>query len=178
MWLRVNHAGGTALWVRISKKATGHPEVTCDDGVVTAIAWGWIDGLRNAPDDTSPPQRFTRGRARQQDSAAYVSYATLKRQSQFTPYHRLHSAERLGARQKCPGVSRAAPRRQSVALQCSPDHQILSTVFQIGRHGLIAPLLLGAVKRFVCGAQELGTVLAGLRHHGGNTAAQSNDALV
>ena len=52
-WLQANHASETELWVRIYKKATGQPTVTWDDGVVAAIAWGWIDGLRKALDETS-----------------------------------------------------------------------------------------------------------------------------
>jgi len=36
----------------------------------------------------------------QQDPAAHAFYATLKRQSQFTIYHRLHSAKRPETRQK------------------------------------------------------------------------------
>jgi uncharacterized protein YdeI (YjbR/CyaY-like superfamily) len=43
-WLRANHASETELWVRIFKKASGQPNVTWDDYVVAAIAWGWIDG--------------------------------------------------------------------------------------------------------------------------------------
>ena len=156
-WLRVNHASETELWVRIFKKATGQPSVTWDDCVVAAIAWGWIDGLRKALDDTSFLQRLTPRRARsnwsqknvqhaerliaqgrmqaaglaqveaarsdgrwatayagsatmvmpedflaalQQDPAAHAFYATLKRQSQFTIYHRLHSAKRAETRQR------------------------------------------------------------------------------
>ena len=38
--------------------------------------------------------------ALQQDPAAHAFYATLKRQSQFTIYHRLHSARRPETRQK------------------------------------------------------------------------------
>ena len=38
--------------------------------------------------------------ALQQDPAAHAFYATLKRQSQFTIYHRLHSAKRAGTREK------------------------------------------------------------------------------
>lgn len=56
-WLRVNHANESELWVRIYKKATGQPSVTWDDCVVAAIAWGWIDGLRKALDETSFLQR-------------------------------------------------------------------------------------------------------------------------
>ena len=57
-WLREHHASETDLWVRIYKKATGQPTVTWDDGVVAAIAWGWIDGLRKALDETSFLQRL------------------------------------------------------------------------------------------------------------------------
>ncbi|MES2584318.1 MAG: YdeI/OmpD-associated family protein [Pseudomonadota bacterium] len=156
-WLQVNHASETELWVRIYKKATGQPSVTWDDCVVAALAWGWIDGVRNALDDTSFLQRLTPRRARsnwsqknvqhaerlieqghmqaaglaqveaarsdgrwatayagsatmvmpedflaalQQDPAAHAFYATLKRASQFTIYHRLHSAKRADTRQK------------------------------------------------------------------------------
>lgn len=38
--------------------------------------------------------------ALQQDPDAHAFYATLKRQSLFTTYHRLHSAKRPGTRQK------------------------------------------------------------------------------
>ena len=38
--------------------------------------------------------------ALQQDPAAHAFYATLKRQSQFTIYHRLHSAKRAETREK------------------------------------------------------------------------------
>jgi uncharacterized protein YdeI (YjbR/CyaY-like superfamily) len=63
-WLQANHASETELWVRIHKKGTGLPSVTWDDCVVAAIAWGWIDGVRNALDDTSFLQRLTPRRAR------------------------------------------------------------------------------------------------------------------
>ena len=156
-WLQANHASESELWVRIYKKATGQPSVTWDDCVVAAIAWGWIDGIRQSLDDTSFLQRLTPRRARskwsqknvqhaerlieqgrmqaaglaqieaarsdgrwatayvgsatmvapddfltalQQDPAAHAFYATLKRQSLFTIYHRLHSAKRPETRQK------------------------------------------------------------------------------
>ena len=38
--------------------------------------------------------------ALQHDPAAHAFYATLKRQSQFTIYHQLHSAKRPDTRQK------------------------------------------------------------------------------
>ena len=61
--------------MRIYKKATGQPSVTWDDCVVAAIAWGWIDGLRNALDDTSFLQRLTPRRARSNWSQKNVLHA-------------------------------------------------------------------------------------------------------
>jgi uncharacterized protein YdeI (YjbR/CyaY-like superfamily) len=74
-WLQANHANETELWVRIFKKATGQPSVTWDDCVVAAIAWGWIDGVRNALDDTSYLQRLTPRRARSNWSQKNVQHA-------------------------------------------------------------------------------------------------------
>ena len=74
-WLQANHASETELWVRIYKKATGQPTVTWDDCVVAAITWGWIDGLRNALDDTSFLQRLTPRRARSKWSQKNVQHA-------------------------------------------------------------------------------------------------------
>ena len=85
-WLRVNHASQTELWVRIYKKATGQPSVTWDDCVVAAIAWGWIDGLRNALDDTSFLQRMTPRRARSNWSQKNVQHAErLMEQGRMQP---------------------------------------------------------------------------------------------
>jgi uncharacterized protein YdeI (YjbR/CyaY-like superfamily) len=74
-WLRLNHASETELWVRIFKKATGQATVTWDDCVVAALAWGWIDGVRNALDDTSFLQRLTPRRARSNWSQKNVQHA-------------------------------------------------------------------------------------------------------
>ncbi|MFZ2220898.1 MAG: hypothetical protein WAV85_19770 [Rhodoferax sp.] len=74
-WLQAKHASETELWVRTFKKATGQPSVTWDDCVVAAICWGWIDGLRNALDDTSFLQRLTPRRARSKGSQKNVQHA-------------------------------------------------------------------------------------------------------
>jgi len=74
-WLQANHASETELWVRIYKKGTGLPSVTWDDCVVAALAWGWIDGVRNALDDTSFLQRMTPRRARSSWSQKNVQHA-------------------------------------------------------------------------------------------------------
>jgi uncharacterized protein YdeI (YjbR/CyaY-like superfamily) len=74
-WLQANHASETELWVRIYKKGTGLPSVTWDDCVVAALAWGWIDGVRNALDDTAFLQRLTPRRARSSWSQKNVQHA-------------------------------------------------------------------------------------------------------
>ena len=58
-WLKANHATERELWVRIYKKDSGTASVTWNDCVVAAIAWGWIDGQRQAFDDVSFIQRLT-----------------------------------------------------------------------------------------------------------------------
>lgn len=59
LWLKKNHNITTELWVRIFKKDSGTPSVDWEDCVVTAIAWGWIDGQRRALDEDSFLQRLT-----------------------------------------------------------------------------------------------------------------------
>lgn len=74
-WLQAHHASETELWVRIFKKDSGTPSVTWNDCVVVAIAWGWIDGVRNALDDASFLQRLTPRRARSGWSQKNVQHA-------------------------------------------------------------------------------------------------------
>ena len=49
--------------------------MTWDDCVVAAICWGWIDGVRNALDETSFLQRLTPRRARSNWSQKNVQHA-------------------------------------------------------------------------------------------------------
>jgi uncharacterized protein YdeI (YjbR/CyaY-like superfamily) len=74
-WLQAHHASETELWVRIYKKGCGTPSVTWNDCVVACIAWGWIDGVRNALDETSFLQRMTPRRARSGWSQKNVQHA-------------------------------------------------------------------------------------------------------
>lgn len=74
-WLQAHHASETELWVRMFKKGTGQPSVTWDDCVVAALTWGWIDGVRNALDETSFLQRLTPRRARSGWSQKNVQHA-------------------------------------------------------------------------------------------------------
>lgn len=63
-WLRSNHARTDGLWVAIAKKDTGVTSVVYEEVREVALAWGWIDGLANARDETWYLLRVTPRRAR------------------------------------------------------------------------------------------------------------------
>lgn len=89
-WLQANHASETELWVRIFKKATAYA-----GSATMAMAQDFLTAL-------------------QQDPAANAFYAKLKRASQFTIYHRLHSAKRPETRQmRMPGMLAKLGRGES-----------------------------------------------------------------
>jgi uncharacterized protein YdeI (YjbR/CyaY-like superfamily) len=50
--------------VRIFKKASGQQTVSLDDCIITAIAWGWIDGKGRSLDEVSYLIRLTPRRSR------------------------------------------------------------------------------------------------------------------
>jgi uncharacterized protein YdeI (YjbR/CyaY-like superfamily) len=63
-WLAANHARETELWLKIHKKGSGLPTVTCAQALDVALCWGWIDSIRKTFDEYSFLQRFTPRRAR------------------------------------------------------------------------------------------------------------------
>lgn len=63
-WMRSNHAKADGLWIAFAKKDSGVPSVTYEEAREVAIAHGWIDGLKNARDETWYLLRFTPRRAR------------------------------------------------------------------------------------------------------------------
>ena len=74
-WLKRNHKTEQELWVRIFKKGSGTPTVTWEDCVISAIAWGWIDGQRKSFDEVSFIQRLTPRRARSNWSKRNTKHA-------------------------------------------------------------------------------------------------------
>jgi uncharacterized protein YdeI (YjbR/CyaY-like superfamily) len=58
-WLEDNHASARGIWVRIAKKASGIESVRYPDVLDIALCFGWIDGRREALDETHFLQRFT-----------------------------------------------------------------------------------------------------------------------
>jgi uncharacterized protein YdeI (YjbR/CyaY-like superfamily) len=65
-WLQDNHTASDGVWVKIAKKGTGIESVRYPEVLESALCFGWIDGRREALDDTHFLQRFTprRGRSR------------------------------------------------------------------------------------------------------------------
>ena len=63
-WLAANHAHETEIWLRVYKKDSGVPTVTCAQALDVALCWGWIDAIRKSFDDESFLQRYTPRRAK------------------------------------------------------------------------------------------------------------------
>ena len=58
-WLEANHAVEPELWLKIYKKGSGQKTINWEEGVIEALCWGWIDGVRKPLDDRAYLQRFT-----------------------------------------------------------------------------------------------------------------------
>jgi len=58
-WLASNHARETEIWLRVYKKDSGVPTVTCPQALDVALCWGWIDAIRKSFDGESFLQRYT-----------------------------------------------------------------------------------------------------------------------
>jgi uncharacterized protein YdeI (YjbR/CyaY-like superfamily) len=63
-WLEEHHASSDGVWMRIAKKGTGIDSARYPEVLDTALCFGWIDGRREALDDTWFLQRFTPRRPR------------------------------------------------------------------------------------------------------------------
>ena len=90
-----------------SQKNVQHAERLIEQGQMQAAGLAQVEAARSDGRWASAyagsatmvmPEDFLA--ALQQDPTAHAFYATLKRQSQFTIYHRLHSAKRIDTRQK------------------------------------------------------------------------------
>ena len=58
-WLAKNHARETEIWIKVYKKDSGVPSVTCPEALDVALCWGWIDAIRKSLDAESFLQRYT-----------------------------------------------------------------------------------------------------------------------
>jgi uncharacterized protein YdeI (YjbR/CyaY-like superfamily) len=58
-WLATHHASSRGVWLKITKKGSGSASVTYAEALDGALAWGWIDGRKDAFNDVWWLQRFT-----------------------------------------------------------------------------------------------------------------------
>ena len=63
-WLDENHASSSGVWIEMAKKGSGIESVRYPEVLDTALCFGWIDGRREALDDSFFLQRFTPRRPR------------------------------------------------------------------------------------------------------------------
>lgn len=71
-WLAANHAKADGVWMKIAKKASGIASTNYQQGLETALCYGWIDGQSQSLDDTFYLQKFTPRRPRSMWSARNV----------------------------------------------------------------------------------------------------------
>ena len=57
-WLAEHHATADEVWIRIFKKASGHPTITPVEAIDAVLCWGWIDAIKKSWDETSFVQRY------------------------------------------------------------------------------------------------------------------------
>ena len=63
-WLAANHDRENEIWLKVHKKDSRLPSVTCAQALDVALCWGWIDGIRKSFDVSSFLQRYTPRRAK------------------------------------------------------------------------------------------------------------------
>ena len=58
-WLRLNHAGVRAVWLRLGKKGSDEKAVSYADALEVALCYGWIDGQKKPFNEHQFLQRFS-----------------------------------------------------------------------------------------------------------------------
>ncbi len=82
-WLASNHDTADEVWIRIFKKASGHPTITPVEAIDAVLCWGWIDAIKKSWDEVSFVQRYCPRRAKSvwsqinRDNVARLSEAGL-----------------------------------------------------------------------------------------------------
>jgi len=86
-WLGKNHDRETEIWLKVHKKHSGEPSITCPEALDVALCWGWIDGLRKGLDERSFLQRYSPRRPRSVWSQINRdNVARLTKAGQMTPH--------------------------------------------------------------------------------------------
>ncbi|HXG87397.1 MAG TPA: YdeI/OmpD-associated family protein [Vicinamibacterales bacterium] len=86
-WLGTHHDRESEIWLKVHKKDSGLPSVTCAQALNVALCWGWIDGIRKGFDESSFLQRYTPRRAKSTWSQVNRDHvARLVRAGRMTPH--------------------------------------------------------------------------------------------
>jgi uncharacterized protein YdeI (YjbR/CyaY-like superfamily) len=90
-WLRANHDRQPELWLKVHKKDSGLPSVTCAEALDVALCWGWIDSTRKSFDAQSFLQRYgPRGARSVWSQINRDSMARLTAAGRMTPHGQRH----------------------------------------------------------------------------------------
>src|SRR5436190_8439888 len=85
-WLEQHHATAAEISVGFWKRGTGKPSITWPESVDEALAFGWIDGVRNRIDDEAYRIRFTPRRPGSVWSQVNLKrFAELKAEGRIAP---------------------------------------------------------------------------------------------
>jgi uncharacterized protein YdeI (YjbR/CyaY-like superfamily) len=58
-WLADHHGSSLGVWLKLAKKGSGVASLTYAEALEVALAWGWIDGQKQAHDARHWLQKFT-----------------------------------------------------------------------------------------------------------------------
>ena len=86
-WLERNHASATEVLVGVYKKDSGRQNMTYQQSLDQALAFGWIDGVRGALDDVSYTMRFSPRKPR-----SIWSAINIKRIAELTERDLMHAS--------------------------------------------------------------------------------------
>ena len=148
LWLKVNHASETELWVKIFKKKTEIPSVTWNDVVIEALCWGWIDGIKKSVDDQAYLQRITPRKARSNWSKRNRKHVeNLIKEGRMTEQGLVHvrAAKADGRWENAYSVSEMkVPEDFLEALKNKPDAKVFFDTLTKSSHYIIAHGLISA----------------------------------
>lgn len=83
--MRANHDKEPEVWVKVFKKSTAKPSVTCAEALDVALCYGWIDAIRKGLDDEAFLQRYTpRGKKSMWSQVNRDNVARLTRAGRMT----------------------------------------------------------------------------------------------
>jgi uncharacterized protein YdeI (YjbR/CyaY-like superfamily) len=86
-WLAANHRKASALLVGFCKVSSGRPSITYSQALDAALAYGWIDGVRQRFDDEAYTIRFT-----PRTNNSYWSAVNIKRAKRLIKQGRMQPA--------------------------------------------------------------------------------------